>query len=478
MQIAQVMSGYSLGEADILRRAMGKKIKEEMDKQRGRFCDGAVERGIDAEKASYIFDLVTKFASYGFNKSHAAAYALVAYHTAYMKANYPAEFMAAIMTLDMGNTDKLALFKQELQRMEIPLLLPDVNKSDAVFMVEAVDEKYCEADDPRNNLGVRYALGAIKGVGEKAMEALVAEREANGPFKDLFDLAERLDPKLMNKRQLEQLASAGAFDSLLPDRARAHGSAEIMMRLAQMITQERESNQVSLFGGDMANVIDRPAIPIVKQWTDTEQLQYERKAVGFYISAHPLDAYDAVIERERLIPASEVFSDTGMVGQTVKMAGAIISYREATSKNTGRKFGSLSLSDRTDAFELMIFEDDLPGVRVLVEDGAPIVATVQIRKREDDDMVRLSSRGLESLEQVSSESAKGLLVEVDKPEAFGGVKAALSRKIGGKGRVTIRVPVEERKRYAEFRLEGRYKVTPELKQAITAEIGVAYVEEV
>jgi len=310
------------------------------------------------------------------------------------------------------------------------------------------------------------------------MEALVAERETNGPFKDLFDLAERLDPKLMNKRQLEQLASAGAFDSLIPDRARAHGSAEIMMRLAQMITQERESNQVSLFGGDMANVIDRPAIPIVKQWTDTEQLQYERKAVGFYISAHPLDAYDAVIERERLIPASEVFSDAGMVGQTVKMAGAIISYREATSKNTGRKFGSLSLSDRTDAFELMIFEDDLPGVRMLVEDGAPIVATVQIRKREDDDMVRLSSRGLESLEQVSSESAKGLLVEVDKPEAFGGVKAALSRKTGGKGRVTIRVPVEERKRYAEFRLEGRYKVTPELKQAITAEIGVAYVEEV
>ena len=478
MQIAQVMSGYSLGEADILRRAMGKKIKEEMDKQRGRFCDGAIERGIPYEKASYIFDLVTKFASYGFNKSHAAAYALVAYQTAYMKANYPVEFMASIMTLDMGNTDKLAAFKQELQRMEVPLLLPDINKSNVQFTVEAVNEAYCEdVDDPRNDFGVRYALGAIKGVGEKAMEGVIAEREASGPFKDVFDFAERVDPKLLNKRQIERLSAAGAFDSLLPDRAQAFAAAEIIMRIAQMEAKERESDQVSLFGGEMAATVDRPSLPIVKQWTDTEMLDEERKAVGFYISAHPLDSYETVLERERIISAREVYADGGLVGQTVRMAGAILGYREGVTKR-GNKFGRLTLSDRTDAFEMMAFEDDLEQMRTLVEEGAPMVVSVQIRKREDDDSIGLSCRGMESLEQVAAQSSKGLFVEVESASAFASMKTALDRKSGGKGRVVVRVPVHENNRYAEFRLEDRYKVTPELKQAIAAEMGVLSVEEV
>lgn len=478
MQIAQVMSGYSLGEADILRRAMGKKIEAEMIKQRGRFCEGAVKNDIDEQKASDIFDLVMKFASYGFNKSHAAAYALVAYHTAFMKANYPVEFMAAIMTLDMGNTDKLAAFKLELQRMDVPLLLPDINRSDVPFTVEAAPEGYIEEeDDPRHNLGVRYALGAIKGVGEKAMEAIVEEREKNGRFKDAFDFAERIDPKLVNKRQIERLAAAGAFDSLLPDRAQAFASAEILMRIAQMEAKERESDQVSLFGGEMASAVDRPALPIVKQWTDTQQLDEERKAVGFYISAHPLDSYETVLERERIISAREVYSDGGLVGQTVRMAGAILGYREGMTKR-GNKFGRLTLSDRTDAFEMMAFEDDLEQMRTLVEEGAPMVVSVQIRKRDDDDSIGLSCRGMESLEQVAAHSAKGLFVEVEGADAFASMKAALDRKTGGKGKVTIRVPVHENSRYAEFRLDGKYKVTPELKQAIAAEMGVLSVEEI
>jgi DNA polymerase III subunit alpha len=478
MQIAQVMSGYSLGEADILRRAMGKKIKEEMDKQRGRFCEGAVERGIPQEKASYIFDLVTKFASYGFNKSHAAAYALVAYHTGYMKANYPVEFMAAIMTLDMGNTDKLAAFKQELQRMEVPLLLPDINRSEVAFVVEAVPENYCtDKDDPRQNLAVRYALGAIKGVGEKAMEGVIAERSKDGPFKDIFDFAERVDPKLLNKRQMERLSAAGAFDSLLPDRAQAFAASEIVMRIAQMEARERESDQVSLFGGDMAATIDRPALPIIKPWTDTQMLDEERKAVGFYISAHPLDSYETVLERERIITAREVYGDRGLVGQTVRMAGAILGFREGVTKR-GNKFGRLTLSDRTDAFEMMAFEDDLEQMRALVEQGAPMVVSVQIRKRDDDDTIGLSCRGMESLEQVAAQSSKGLFVEVEGADAFSSIKAALDRKTGGKGRVTVRVPVHDNSRYAEFRLEGRYKVTPELKQAIAAEMSVLSVEEI
>ncbi|MCJ9428747.1 DNA polymerase III subunit alpha [Kordiimonas marina] len=477
MQIAQVMSGYSLGEADLLRRAMGKKIKEEMDKQRGRFCDGAVERGIDAEKASYIFDLVTKFASYGFNKSHAAAYALVAYHTAYLKANFPVEFMAAIMTLDMGNTDKLAAFKQELQRSEIPLLLPDINNSEVPFTVEKVADPYCEDGDPRHNLGVRYALGAIKGVGEKAMEAIVAERKENGPFKDLFDFAERVDPKLLNKRQIERLAAAGAFDGLVPDRAQAYAAADLIMRTAQMEARERESDQVSLFGGELAQVVERPSLPVVRSWTDTEMLEEEKKAVGFYISAHPLDAYETVLERERIVPAREVYSDFGLVGQTIRMAGAIAGYREGNTKR-GSKFGRLTLSDRTDAFEIMAFEDDLERMRALVEEGAPVVVSVQVRKRDEDDSVGLSCRSIESLETVASQSSKGLFVEVEDGKAFAAMKASLDRKVGGKGRITVRVPVADEKRHAEFRLTGRYKVTPELRQAIAAEMGVLSVEEV
>ncbi|GHF28559.1 DNA-directed DNA polymerase [Kordiimonas sediminis] len=478
MQIAQVLSGYSLGEADLLRRAMGKKIAAEMEKQRARFCSGAEERGIPKEKASYIFDLVAKFAEYGFNKSHAAAYALVAYHTAFMKANYPAEFMAAIMTLDLSNTDKLSAFKQELQRMEVPLLLPDINASGVYFTVEKAPEAYCEDDDPRHNLGVRYALAAIKGVGEKAMESVVAEREKNGPFKDIFDFADRIDPKLMNKRQLEKLAAAGAFDSLVTDRAQAFAASEIIMRTAQMAAQERESNQVSLFGDETGVRTERLSLPVVKAWTDTEKLDHERKAVGFYVSAHPLDVYETILERERIVPAREVFSDEGLIGQEIRMAGAILGYRESTSKKTGRKFGALTLSDRTDAFELMVFENELEFTRALVDDGAPLVVTVQIRKREDDDMVRLSCRSMESLEQVAAQSSKGLIITLAKSDSVAGMRAALERKAGGKGRVTVRIPVHDNKRIAEVRVPGRFKVTPDLKQAIAAERGVLEVEEI
>ncbi len=478
MQIAQVMSGYSLGEADILRRAMGKKIQEEMDKQRGRFCNGAVDHGIDFEKASYIFDLVTKFASYGFNKSHAAAYALVAYQTAYMKANYPVEFMAAIMTLDLGNTDKLGAFKQELQRAEIPLLLPDINKSHVAFMVEKVDEPYSDqGDDPRQNSAVRYALGAIKGVGEKAMEALVEERVSNGPFKDVFDFADRIDPRLVNKRQIERLAASGAFDTLLDDRAQAFAAAEIIQRTAQMQTQERESSQTNLFGGDAATAVDRPTLPLVKSWTATEQLEHEKKALGFYLSAHPLDSYATLLERERIISAKEVMTDAGLIGQTVRMAGAIAGYREGTSKR-GNKFGRLTLSDRSDAFELMYFGDDIEHLRHLVGEAAPVVVSAQIRKRDDDDSIGLSCRSIESLEAVAAQSSKGLFIEIENPKAFASVKAVLDRKSGGKGKITVKFAVAEDERFAEFRLPGGYKVSPELRQAIAAEIGISSVEEI
>ena len=240
MQIAQVLAGYSLGSADLLRRAMGKKIPAEMEAQRQLFIEGAAARGVDGGLADHIFDQMAKFAGYGFNKSHAAAYALVAYQTAYLKANYPVEFLAALMTLDLGNTDKLNIFRQELDRLGIRLLPPDINRSEVTFAVES---------DPKSgNPAIRYALAAVKGVGGQAMSELVAERTANGRFKDLIDFARRLDAKSFNRRQFENLAKAGAFDSLNPNRAQTFAAAEQLLRQASLAAEERESRQESLFG--------------------------------------------------------------------------------------------------------------------------------------------------------------------------------------------------------------------------------------
>src|SRR5499427_1964479 len=238
MQIAQVLAGYSLGGADLLRRAMGKKIPAEMEAQRHLFIEGATARGVDARLADHIFDQMAKFAGYGFNKSHAAAYALLAYQTAYLKANYPVEFLAALMTLDLGNTDKLNVFRQELDRLGIRLLPPDINRSQVTFTVE-----------PGDKPAIRYALAAVKGVGAQAMAELVAERNARGRFKDLADFSRRLEAKSFNRRQFEGLAKAGAFDSLNPNRAQTFAAAEQLLRQASHAAEERESRQVSLFAG-------------------------------------------------------------------------------------------------------------------------------------------------------------------------------------------------------------------------------------
>src|SRR5260221_546026 len=251
MRIAQVLSGYTLGGADLLRRAMGKKIKAEMDGQRKLFIDGAVARGVAERVAEHIFDQVAKFAGYGFNKSHAAAYALVAYQTAYLKANHPVEFLAALMTLDMGNTDKLNVFRGECDRLGIKLLPPDINRSEVTFAVEAT---------PQGD-AIRYALAAVKGVGAQAMRQLVEERKATGPFKDLFDFARRLDVKSFNRRQLECLGKAGALDGLNRNRAQTVAAGDLLLRPAAAVADERESQQVNLFCDSNGDAARGPALP-------------------------------------------------------------------------------------------------------------------------------------------------------------------------------------------------------------------------
>src|ERR1043166_8081433 len=262
MQIAQKLSGFSLGKADILRWAMGKKIKEEMEAQRETFIAGAVANNVDKSTAAQIFDQVNKFAGYGFNKSHAAAYALIAYQTAWFKANYPVEFFAASMTLEIHNTDKLGLFRQELERVKIRFLPPDVNRSEAYFGVEATAE---------GDLAVRYALSAVRNVGLGAAEAIVAERPAAGAFKSLADFAGRCDPRALNRRALENLIAAGSFDTLNPNRHQTFASAELLLRQAGAAANDRASQQVSLFGGEMAEP-QRLSLPIVSDWPGMEKL--------------------------------------------------------------------------------------------------------------------------------------------------------------------------------------------------------------
>jgi len=476
MQIAQVMAGYSLGEADLLRRAMGKKKADEMERQRVRFLEGAKERDVSEAKANEVFDLLAKFAEYGFNKSHAAAYALVAYHTAYMKANYPVELMAATMTLDMNNTDKLGAFKEELVQMGIPLLMPDVNASDVEFAVEPDPDARPDPDDPRAGRAIRYALAAVKGVGTRAMERLVAERQANGPYRDLFDLAERLDSAVVNKRQVEQLAAAGAFESLGADRARVFVAAETLGRHAQLAAQARESAQASLFGDSAGGAEQRPSLPDAESWTPTEALARELQAIGFYLSAHPLDAYAAVLKRERVLPADEVTAGLEYAGRTVKLAGAIEGFAERKARRTGNRFGVFSLSDTTGSFEVMVFEDELDTARALAEAGEPIVVDAEVRLREGDDAVRLSARSLAGLDRLAANSTVGLEIAISTADCADALKRALAPHEGGRARVSLRLLLGECE--AVIDLPERYKITPPLIHQLDRQAGVARVEEV
>ena len=476
MQIAQTMAGYSLGEADLLRRAMGKKKADEMERQRMRFVEGATERGVSEAKANEVFDLLAKFAEYGFNKSHAAAYALVAYQTAYMKANYPVEFMAATMTLDMNNTDKLGVFKEELAQMGIPLLMPDVNASGVEFAVEPDPDARPDPDDPRAGCAIRYALAAVKGVGAKAMERLVAERTANGVYSDLFDLAERLDSAVVNKRQIEQLAAAGAFDTLEPNRARVFAAAETLGRHAHAAAEARESAQASLFG-DAANAAEqRPGLPEAEPWTPADSLAREQQAVGFYLSAHPLDAYAAVLRRERILPADEVTAGQEYAGRTVKLAGAIEGFAERKARRTGNRFGVFTLSDTTGSFEVMVFEGELDTARALAGAGEPIVVEAEVRLREGDDTVRLSARSLTGLDRLAANSTAGLEIALLTADCAEALEQTLAPHRGGRARVSLRLPLEDCE--AVIDLPERYKVTPPLLHQLDRQPGVAQVEEI
>ncbi|WP_282608205.1 DNA polymerase III subunit alpha [Pelagibius sp. Alg239-R121] len=458
MQIAQVLSGYSLGGADLLRRAMGKKIKAEMEAQRKIFNDGAVKNNVNAEKADEIFDQVNKFAGYGFNKSHAAAYALVAYHTAYLKANFPVEFMAASMTYDMNNTDKLNVFRQELSRLKVPLLAPDLNRSNADFNVEVMED---------GKKAVRYALAAVKNVGGAAMQSVVAERETSGNFKDIADFANRVDCRAVNKRQIENLASAGGFDSILANRHKVFTGADIVMRHAVVAASERESAQVSLFGDGAGAVVNALTLPDLPDWPEMERLKREFDAIGFYLSAHPLDAYKKILERLRTKSAAELVvqakrRDAGIL----RMAGIVIGKQERMSQR-GNRFAFVQLSDATGVIEVMLFSEILQASRELLDSGEPLIVTMTADSREGEDP-RFLGQAIRLLDEAAAQTDAGLKLYMNDDKPLENLKSVLERQAArGKGRVSLVLDLEDGQEL-EMELPGAYQISPLVRQAIKA----------
>lgn len=463
MQIAQILSGYSLGEADLLRRAMGKKKKEEMDQQRERFVKGATARGVSAAKASHIFDLVAEFAGYGFNKSHAAAYAVIAYQTAVLKARRPAEFMAALMSLDIANTDKLALYFQEARRMGVAVRPPDVNASGADFTVEEGT--------------VRYALGAIRNVGPAAMEHVCAVRAAGGPFKDLYDFAERVDSRHVNKRTFENLARAGAFDSIEPDRARAFAAAEILTRLAAQAAEERESAQSSLFGGpgEAGAGLEHPPLPAPDPWPSVRQLDEELAAVGFYLSGHPLDDQREALSARGVVFCADAQARVAEGVTAMRMCGMVRRKQERVSARNGERFAWVTLSDPSGEYEVFIPARLLAEVRDALEPGAAVVIAARIDDREEQ--LRYFADSLEALD--AAPAPGGLRVRLT-PEALPAVQDRLRRAAsrGGEGvmgEVRLLLPAGPGVE-AELRLPGRMPADAAVQAALKAVRGVETVE--
>ncbi|MEP9347589.1 DNA polymerase III subunit alpha [Xanthobacter sp. KR7-225] len=460
MQIAQALSGYSLGEADLLRRAMGKKIRAEMDKQRSRFVTGAVERGIDKAQADTIFDLLAKFADYGFNKSHAAAYALVAYQTAWLKANHATEFLAASMTLDMGNTDKLAEFRQEAQRLGIQVVPPDVNLSGREFAVK----------EGR----IIYALAAIKGVGGAAVDALVAAR-AERAFRSLSDFASRLPVKLVNKRTLESLAAAGCFDTLERNRAKAFAAVDAIAAHAAREEQGRAIGQDDMFGS--GPVAAELPLPDAAPWMPAERLQKEYDAIGFFLTGHPLDDYAEALKKMRVRPYQD-FARGVRAGDTFgRLAATVVSRQERRTKS-GTRMGIVGLSDPSGHYEAVIFSEGLAQLRDLLEPGTPLLLTVAAELQGED--VRVRIQNCERLDALAARHHKGLRIFLRSTEPIEGIARRLSdgqpKTEAGTGEVSLVLMVDDAKAEVEVSLPGRYSVSPQVAGAIKAIPGVVAVE--
>jgi len=466
MQIAQVMAGYSLGGADLLRRAMGKKIAEEMAKERPKFEKGAMENGVDKKKATEVFDLLEKFANYGFNKSHAAAYAVVSYQTAWLKANHPVEFMAGVMNCDIHLTDKLAIYFEEVRkRLELPYAPPCVNRSGATFKV--VDG------------ALVYALGALKNVGVEAMK-LIVEGRGDKPFATLFDLARRVDLKRVGKRPMEMLARSGAFDQLDPNRRRVFAALDALVGYSAAIHEQKASNQVSLFG-EAGDDLPEPRLMPMDDWLPAERLSEEFKAVGFYLSGHPLDDYMGALKRKGIITLDEVIAKAERAPLVAKLAGVVAGRQERKSAR-GNRFAFCQMSDTTGAFEVTLFSETLEQARAHLEVGTKVVVTVEATMEADQ--LKLLGRSVAPIDVVVADAGgMGLRVFINEASALSAVASVLEGarqavKVPSKGPVQLCLMDPGLPGDVEVDLNDLFPITPQIKGAIKSLSGVLEVEDI
>jgi DNA polymerase-3 subunit alpha len=472
LKIAQVMAGYSLGQADILRKAMGKKDKAIMARQQAEFVAGAVKNGVRKEEAATIFELVDKFAGYGFNKAHTAAYAHVAYYTAYMKANFREEFLAASMTLDMGNTDKLALFAAEAARSGIEVKPPSVNASAVEFAVEPAT-----AEKPG---AIRYSLAALKNIGESAVSAIVAERAA-GRFGDVSDFARRLNARAVNKRAIETLAAAGAFDDLAVGRALMYGNADAVIALANRLAEDRAVGTADLFATSEGKA-QGPTIDLrqIKPWTPMERLEKEFEAVGFYLSGHPLDAYESALGALAVKRRSEFEAEAERGGATGRLAAVVSSVRERKSQK-GNKFAFAMFSDTEGQFEAVIFSDTLAACRPLLEAGTPVLLAVAAER--DGEAMKMRIEGVEALDKAAAALQRGLKIRLDAGALQNGGHAQVLEalraqlKPGGRSEVRFVLALPEAGREVEIALPRTFELSPIQRGQISVLPGVTELAE-
>ncbi|MCW3782844.1 DNA polymerase III subunit alpha [Defluviimonas salinarum] len=468
MEIAQVMAGYTLGGADLLRRAMGKKIAEEMAKERPKFIEGSTANGVDKKKAGEVFDLLEKFANYGFNKSHAAAYAVVSYQTAWLKANHPVEFMAGVMNCDIHLTDKLSIYAEEVRRgLEITIVPPCVNRSEATFSV--------------TNGQIVYALGALKNVGVEAMR-LIVEARGGKPFATLYDFARRADLKRIGKRSLEMLARAGAFDQLDPNRARVFAALDALSAYSAAIHEGRASAQVSLFG-EAGEDLPEPRLPSGDDWLPADRLAQEHQAIGFYLSGHPLDDYAPALKRKGMLTLAELQQKAERDGAAVSRVGVLVSGLQDRKSARGTRFFRMNISDPTGQVAGMaLFPEDFDACRKVFDQTNHVVMSLEARFNEGQfDPVARSVAPMEGA--VADAGGAGLKIHIESEAAVASVAALLARmveeaKIRSRGPISFCIADRETGEEVEVSAGRDFPVNPQIKGAIKAMGGVVLVEEV
>ena len=460
MNIARALGGYTMGGADKLRKVMGKKMRDEIPKQRKMFMEGAVKNGIEESVAGAIFDQMEKFASYGFNKSHSAAYSLISYQTAYLKAHYPVEFMCAVMSLDITNVDKLLFYKEECKKMGFKVLPPDINKSDADFAVE--------------DGNIRYALAAIKSVGAANMEAIEAERRARGPYKDISDFIHRIDAKQINRRQLEQLIKAGAFDGIDKNRGKLFANIDTIVQHISAATELKTSAQSSLFGTDELQA--KVKLSEQADWPELERLKLEAEAIGFYLSAHPLDSYARGMERLGVKKCSEVFQGI-RTGDNIraKLAGCVNSFQKRLSKN-GNKYAFLEISDGTSNFEGLLFSEGLVRYEETIRSGLPLLVSVTIDKQNDEGNPRVMINSVETLDKAIADVANGLEISIGDVGAVSQLRQILSGDRNGKNKIYIKPDNDNWD--IRIELKGGYALYGDILSRIRSLAGITSVKEI